>query len=112
MNGHQPLIAMRANGIKPKAVWICDSDGKWAVETSKDWSLQRNVSDRAWHATIRVLETDMPETLDLRWLTGLTVHVESDRSPARMHRLFDACVESGAALVVGVANGEVLWHKV
>lgn len=111
MNGHQPLIAMRANGIKPRAVWIADSDSDAVRLMAGDWWRERNCSDRTWHAQIRIQDNDLPESLDLRWLSGLHVHLHSDRSPARFHRLFDACVAHGAAMVCGVVNGQTLWHR-
>lgn len=111
MIGHQPLIAMRANERRPRAVWLYDTDADFARQEARDWALHRNCADGAYHAAIRIDAQDLPEALDLRWLKGLTVHLMSDRSPARFHRLFDAAVAAGAEMVVGTTNGMTHFHR-
>lgn len=111
MNGHQQLIALRASGKRPRCVWLTDADLPYDRQQAAEWHHHRNVADGAWHASIRVAADDIPETLDLRCLTGLEVHIRSDRGAQRFQRLFDAARNAGASLVVGVCDGEVIHHK-
>ena len=110
MNGHQQLVAMRAHGIAPRMVWFADADLPFDRRYAGDWHEQRAI-DGTYHAAIRTEAQDIPETLDLRCLTGLEVHITSTRGSARLHRLFDAVRNAGATLVVGVCGDEVIHHK-
>lgn len=110
MNGHQQLIAMRAQGIAPRVVWLTDADLPFDRQAAGDWHEQRAI-DGTYHAHIRVTADEIPETLDLRCLHGLEVHINSERGNARFQRLFDAVKAAGASIVVGVCDREVIHHK-
>ena len=64
MKGHEPIIAMRRNGIAPKIVFVNDFPDVCA----KDWHLHGD------HATVSV-DGDAVGVLDLRFLIGLMVSI-------------------------------------
>ena len=86
MRGHEALIEMRRNRIKPSMVFIFDDDylPNWHV-----------VGD---YPEISVPE-ERPDRLDLRFLIGLSVHISAS-TKKRAQDLFDACEKAGAAIVV------------
>lgn len=81
MNGHEPIRALRQQGFKPAYVWLQDSG---LIPTD--------------HA-VTLAKTDIPEALDLRFVVGTTVLVES-ASKDRLTRLSQACVDARAARVI------------
>lgn len=110
MNGHQQLIALRISGIKPRCVFVLDSDEAYDLEDVRTWHENRAI-DGTYHARVHIAAEDVIEALDFRWARGLLIHIVSHRSPARFHRIFDACVNQGASSVAGVVNGKTLWAK-
>ena len=81
MNGHQAIRALRQQGLKPAFVWLLDSDH---IPTDYMVTLKK---------------TDNPEALDLRFLIGTTVLVES-QDKDRLERIVEACKQAKAARVV------------
>lgn len=113
MTGDRPLIAMRRSGRNPDGVWVTDSDDFFSRVMAREWPMRRyekrgQPSHQAAH--LRIEAGDIPEALDLRCVVGLTCVVETDRGSTRFHRIFDALVAAGAAVVVGVDNNEVRAH--
>lgn len=81
MTGHQRIVAMRRQGLKPSVVWVAD--------------YPEAVNDGL---TIRVDEQDTPELLDLRFLVGTTVTVESFNDQ-RLQRLAKACAQHARRVI-------------
>jgi len=111
MTGERELIAKRRAGVSIGAVWILDADDHFSRTASRDWHLERNVSDQRWHAHIRIDGADIPEALDLRFVVGLTCHIVGERGAARFHRIFDAVKAAGAAVIVGVIDNQVRHER-
>lgn len=81
MNGHEPIRTLRQQGFKPAYVWLQDSG---ILRTD--------------HA-VTLTPSDIPESLDLRFLVGTTVILES-ASKDRLTRLSQACVDARARRVI------------
>ena len=102
---------MRKERQVPRCVWVEDDDARMTRQMASDWHQEPNVVDRQMHAHLHIAETDIPESLDLRCVVGLKVHLSSARGEARQRRLFNALVEAGAREVIAVAGSEVWHHK-
>jgi len=85
MTGHDHIIAMRKNGIKPPIVFINDYPCK------TDW-FEHNE-----HATI-CTHGDSIESLDIRFLVGMAVSV-STTNEKRSKALLNACKRASASEV-------------
>lgn len=89
MRGHNDLIAMRCAGLAPVSVWLHDQpiDTEWAK----------------WGDVPRVCVANDPVVdLDLRFVVGLVVHIES-HDVRRAEQLFSKCIEAGASIVASSA---------
>ena len=95
MRGHEPLIALRRQGLKPSLVDIDLEPCPW-----RNWSTWPE-----WTTVpqIEVQPADSIRLLDLRFLVGLTVQV-SGYEAARVWSMFDACRQAGAARVLGFVH--------
>lgn len=103
MTGADALRAMRRSvGQVPIAVWITDGDEPRA----QDWHEERNCIDGHYHAAIGLTTNDIPETLDLRCVVGLEVHLSAERGEPRARRLHDVLVEAGAKRVITSIHAE------
>jgi hypothetical protein len=111
MNGTQPLLAMRAAGKQPTAVYLTDSDDAYAIATAATWHMNPHCQTGEYFAHFRIERQDLPEDLDLRCVRGLMCHVSSDRGAHRFHRLFQACADAGASAVAGLSEGQVHVFK-
>jgi hypothetical protein len=111
MNGHQQLLAMRAAGKEPTAVYLTDSNDAYACATAASWHMHPHCHTGEFFAHIRIDRTDLPEDLDLRCIRGLMCHIASDHGDARFLRLFQACVDAGASAVAGLSEGQVHVFK-
>jgi len=91
MRGHEPLIAMRKAGRRPACVFLND----FLCQT--DWPQYGDSATVSIHG-------DAPETLDLRFLVGMTVSVlATDENRART--ILEACKAAGAEIVaIGCAR--------
>ncbi len=85
MRGHLKLIEMRMQRTRPGIVFVND----YACDTN--W---HNSGDAVTISTAG----DVVQTLDLRFLVGLTVSVSSE-SEIRAKALFEKCKASGAEVV-------------
>lgn len=94
MRGYQPLFDLRMAGLKPAFLSI-------DVGTEPRWLCDH------WHklglsAHILIEPKDRLETLDLRAVVKLLVHVSGHVDDAvRVRRVFDICVQAGADRVLG-----------
>lgn len=94
MNGHIPIIQLRAKKLRPTFIFLND----WPCIT--DWF------EHGDHATVSTFGDDI-ETLDLRFCKGVAVSVSSD-TEERAKALFKAVKEAGASVVAAchVKQGE------
>lgn len=91
MRGHEALIALRRQGLRPALVDIDLEPCPW--RNWADWPEWTNVPQ------IEVQPSDSIRLLDLRFLVGLTVQVSGFDGP-RVWAMFDACRAAGAARVL------------
>lgn len=87
MKGHEALIKMRLQGLRPSVVFIND------YPCHTDWH------EHGDHCTIQIEPLDAPETLDMRFLIGMTVSVSAD-DENRAKRLLEACKMAKARKVI------------
>jgi hypothetical protein len=87
MKGHDSLIRMRMNGLKPEWVHLYDypCDVKW-----EEFNMTPSVC----------VDGDPVTVLDLRFLINMKVAVHSP-SEVRAKALFEACKKSKASFVIG-----------
>lgn len=106
MKGHEPIIALRRSGLKPAYVWLQDC-GLAPTDLC-----------------VSVAPTDNPAALDLRFLIGVTVIIESSderrlrrlamaasqakalRTIASHYRRDNGCID---ILSIHDSNGELTW---
>jgi len=86
MTGHEPILSMRKAGISPGVVFINE------YECSIDWAKFGDF------ATVKVSPTEAIETLDFRFVVGLTVSI-SGSTIDRAKRIAQACQKAGAVTV-------------
>lgn len=108
MTGHEALLQMRRAGRKPACVWIADSDEPIFKAMAADWHKEPNPFAHKLFAHIQILETDVPEYLDLRCVIGLPVHLELTRDEKRAKRLFKAVTEALPSQVLA-SFGKQVW---
>jgi hypothetical protein len=98
MNGHIPIIQLRAKKMRPAFIFLND----WPCIT--DWF------EHGDHATVSTFGDDI-ETLDLRFCKGVAVSVSSD-TEERAKALFKAAKEAGAAVVAAHhVKADQHWSK-
>lgn len=72
MTGHERILAMRSNGIKPTVVWVNDMAG-YRVDPEDE--------------TVTVaVHGDTPEACDFRFLEGIERVIFESANQARVHR--------------------------
>jgi hypothetical protein len=96
MRGHEALIALRREKKRPQGVWIVHGRSFDCLAWDKS-------VDTIPYPEIEILPTESPESLDLRFVVGLTVHVSGSPNYHKAKRLHDALVSAGAARVITVA---------
>lgn len=108
MRGHESILRMRSEGVKPSMVFI------------NDWPCDTRWFETGEHATV-CTHTDPIGLLDLRFLAGLRVSVSAS-TEQRAKLLFEACKDAGVAMVGAVHVMEnkpgwlqdgwtAVWHK-
>lgn len=101
MRGHEALIELRREKKRPQGVWITQKPSidcmKWdkALETLP-------------YPEIEILPNEIPESLDLRFVIGLTVHVSGGKNEKKARRLHYALLNAGAARVLTDVNGMII----
>ena len=100
MKGMAQLLELRRKGYKPACAYVFD-DSSWLFRVQADeWHQQGNNFDHGQlYAHIQLDETDMPERIDFRPLTGLEVHLMGYRSEERTNRLYD-CIKRSAPQIL------------
>lgn len=112
MKGHHALIAMRLRGRHPKAVFIEPDEDIGGI--SKHWQ-----EHGTGIATLVLEPGENIGRLDLRCVMGLRVHLHTT-TEQRITALVAACLEAGAAQVIGITDEEAIviategattWHR-
>lgn len=106
MTGHLALLDMRRQGHRPIGVWITDGE----TICASDWTREPNPFLGDFCPAVRLDASDIPETLDFRFVVGLTVHVACCRGDSRGRRLHQCLVDAKARVVATVLSNEVLLH--
>jgi hypothetical protein len=114
MRGHEPVIALRRRGIAPRSVWLCEVPVHSGL--CGDWMLDSP------DAHVELLPSESAARLDLRFLVGLRVHIQTEAF-TRLQALETAAVEAGALRVLGAVvgpagdcqvmtdtKGEIVWQ--
>lgn len=104
MRGHEALITLRREKKRPQGVWI---------------SHRRSPDAMVWHLSattlpypeIEILPSENPAALDLRFVVGLTVHVNGCNDYEKAKRLHDALVAAGARRVISVVDDVLIDSK-
>lgn len=117
MIGHHPIIKMRSKGKRPSIVFIND----FPTPEAMDWHNPGAAYKQVWepdHATVQIDDGDRIESLDFRFLNGLTVSATGS-TEARAKALFTVCIAAGAktvaavhAIGVGTNNVESGWTEI
>jgi hypothetical protein len=98
MRGHEALIEMRRDKKRPQGIWITQNP---SIDCMK-WD--KNVETLPY-PEIEILPNEIPESLDLRYVVGMTVHVCGATDYKKAKRLHAALVEAGASRVITDVNG-------
>lgn len=96
MRGHEPLKAMRRQGMRPGAIFIDfgdEADGWWKL-----WP-----DECPGRAHVEIGEHDMVSSLDLRFCVGMQVLVQGDNS-RRVMAVANACIAADATSVMAVVT--------
>lgn len=96
MYGHEPVLKMRINGIKPSMVFVSDKPDPIA----KDWHDPGRKYGEQWkpdHATVCTAGDDLAG-IDFRFMRGLRVSISSP-TKNRAKALFSLAKEAGASVV-------------
>lgn len=99
MRGHDKLIALRLKGRKPRIVFVND------YPCDIDW-----FENPGSAVTVCTAGDDL-QTIDLRFLVGLTVSVSSP-TENRAKALFEACKRYAAVVAAGCCTGRNGWAAV
>lgn len=96
MKGQDAIVKLRRKGIKPHAVFVYDLPAQRVFDGTD----------------VLIEESDIPETLDLRFLVGLTVHVSVIDSP-KGRRISQACAAASKRCVTAYHRpGQRLAHLI
>lgn len=110
MTGQDALLAIRRAGRRPSAVFVVDGDSEFDRIRSSDWKREPNCFAGKHFAHLRVMASDVPETLDFRCVVGLRVHLLEARTETRGRRLFAAIKDASPAFLIADIGGEVLTY--
>ncbi len=106
MIGDKALICMRLAHKRPKAVWL------WVGITQLDWAASWHLYNDLWaHPEIVIEPKDNIKSLDLRFLTGLQVHIDGNDTTDRMFAAHVACMKAGAKQVFTLHDGELIYDQ-
>lgn len=97
MRGHVALIAMRMDRKRPQGVWIAHRRSPDAMKWDK-------AADTLPYPEIEILPSENPANLDLRFVTGLIVHVSGCTNYKKAKILHKALLEAKARQVITVVN--------
>lgn len=104
MRGHESLLKIRRNGMRPAHVTLHAHGGK-----AYPWWATRELLP---FPEVQIEPDDVPELLDLRFLVGLPVVVDAGTEPHRLARLarLVAAAEAAGALRVYTVEGGAVWR--
>lgn len=105
MHGHTPILQMRIDGIRPQIVFVDDFKNPCAA----DWH-NPGEGMAPDHAKVQIDQKDRIESLDLRFLKGLTVAATS-MTEQRARALLAACKRAGASIVVASHVIQINPHR-
>lgn len=75
------------------------------------WHECPNIFAGKFFAHVQLAESDMPLSLDLRFVVGLSVLVECGRSHERSKRLVAALVDAKPSSLIAVIGDELVVHR-
>ncbi len=101
MIGHDQVIALRAEGRKPAAIFLEDRP---VPAIGAGWELDVGGLPAVY------VGGDNPERADLRFVVGLRVHLVAN-DPERAVRWVDRLLLDGAAHVIQTTQGEVFQWR-
>jgi len=101
MRGHQALLTLRSEKKRPQGVWISHRPSLHCMT----WHLY---ADTLPYPEIEILPTENPETLDLRFVVGLTVHVSGCNDYKIAKKLHDALKKAAARRVITVVGDLII----
>lgn len=107
MTGHEHILKMRRAGMAPACVWVMDDDTPYTVKVAADWHEQPNAFAEKLFAHVRLIETDIPEALDLRFLVGLAVFFQCDRGVDRAKRVYRVLEAARPSFLIACENNEI-----
>ena len=99
MRGHQELIKMRMEGIKPMGLWVC-----YGVDHSRGWEAWSKAGDTWPYPEIEIQPIENLNQLDLRFAVGLTVHIQSNEHLTKLKKIHTAFVRAHAKSVFVSSN--------
>jgi hypothetical protein len=99
MKGADAVFAMRRAGKRPNGVWITQTESPYCLMWQKYDDLQA-------YPEIEILSNENPESLDLRFVVGLTAHV-CGKDYFTVEKLHNALLKAGAKRVITVV-GEII----
>jgi hypothetical protein len=104
--GEEGLIRMRTARKRPKAVWV------WVGINRSPWAaLWVNYSDLWAHPEVCIEPKDRIDSLDLRFLVGLQVHIDGHDTTERLFAAHLAALKAGAKEVFTLHKGELIFDK-
>ena len=99
MKGAYAVFTMRRAGKRPSGVWITQT-------ASPHCLMWQDCADLQAYPEIEILSNENPESLDLRFVVGLTAHVAS-KDYFTGEKLHNALLKAGAKRVITVV-GEII----
>lgn len=112
MNGMVQLWELRRKGFKPCCVNIYDDSSPILVSHAQEWHFHPNRFDGgALYARIQLDESDLPERIDFRPLTGLEVFVNGLRNEDRTRRIYEAVKRINPVLIAAALSDAVMIFR-
>lgn len=112
MKGMAQLLALRRKGFKPVCVSVYDDSSELLAVAAKEWHASPNChAGSTLFARIQLDESDLPEHIDFRPLTGLEVHVLGFRSEERTRRIYEAVKRINPVLIAAAMSDAVMIFK-
>lgn len=112
MKGMNQLWELRRKGFKPACAYVYDDSARLFTDAASDWHQSPNRSDEnRLYARIQLDESDQPERVDFRPLTGLEVHLMGYRSDERTLRIYEAIKRVGPLLLAAPISTALMIFK-
>ena len=102
MIGHNQVIAMRMEGLKPKTVF---------VQFGKPFNAEKDVSSGII-PTVWIAEKDNPKLVDLTWAKDLNIQLMQAKDIDQFVKWWIALVDAEVNTIIGLDNdGEINVHR-